>query len=749
MSSPGKPRMEPLEAANMDIPPPRRGDTVEFRSLDAPGPSAAAPKRLPHLRKPGNAAIFVALTASAFWMGAVGAFSWGYFGPYELGRMALHWKLLIVAGMTIPPLLMWLAALIVRRAEALRITTEDLSLIAWRLTQPEDSAAREITRVGRAVRREIDALNTGLENALSRVRALEETMTERTAEIERTTAEVAERVDHVRYRLRDERERLSELSLSLRGEAERIGEVLSGRVALVRTAAEGAAEELREAQKVIDNQIESFKTAAAAAAEGSKLAGKEIEREAARFEATAESALARAESLQQRHERQRGALQDAVERLRQEGEAIEGALERQRNNLDRIADAMAAQTQRIDAAASDGGRRIDAVAANFLARMEQMGSQIAREADRAKTSGELTNASLEETGRAVQDIVERARTTIAAETADATRHLDDVMAAAAEASTRLSQTMSDVKTAATEAFSAIDGAAERMRRMMDNLPGEAGEHAQRVRAILEQEVNALLTLSDKMNAAAKVAARKVERVEADNAAPPPAPSARAAGTVPPPAPAERTEPVLRRQSTPFATKAMATPAAAPMDEDRVEPNADPDGAKGHGWLEFARRLAGREKKDADLGPAPWRISTVLAAADKAHAEGPATERARLQAMSLRVMEALDALPIDLDRALETEQPLELWRRFAAGDRNAFAKRLVGVLTRDERERIAQRYASDPAFKDLSDRYLRQFDALIEEGVQSDRDRIMTETYLASQVGKVYLILAHALGRVAG
>lgn len=232
----------------------------------------------------------MALTASAFWMGAVGAFSWGYFGPYELGRMALHWKLLIVAGMTIPPLLMWLAALIVRRAEALRITTEDLSLIAWRLTQPEDSAAREITRVGRAVRREIDALNTGLENALSRVRALEETMTERTAEIERTTAEVAERVDHVRYRLRDERERLSELSLSLRGEAERIGEVLSGRVALVRTAAEGAAEELREAQKVIDNQIESFKTAAAAAAEGSKLAGKEIEREAARFEATAESA---------------------------------------------------------------------------------------------------------------------------------------------------------------------------------------------------------------------------------------------------------------------------------------------------------------------------------------------------------------------------------------------------------------------------------------------------------------------------
>lgn len=34
-------------------------------------------------------------------------------------------------------------------------------------------------------------------------------------------------------------------------------------------------------------------------------------------------------------------------------------------------------------------------------------------------------------------------------------------------------------------------------------------------------------------------------------------------------------------------------------------------------------------------------------------------------------------------------------------------------------------------------------------MQSDRDRIMTETYLASQVGKVYLILAHALGRVAG
>jgi hypothetical protein len=730
--------MEPAEAVSMKVAAARPAEAVALRPSEPSPPRNSA--RIPALRKfDGTSYTQIGAIASAFGIGIAIAFAYGLYNSFDAFLAAPGpEQAMLVTGTGFYVAMVWLCVIVAKRAAAMQLATEDVAQIALKLTQPEDAAAREVARVGRAVRREIDSLNKGLDNAVGRARSLESILDERTSAIERATQDATSRVDLIRNSLREERERLGELALSLHSEADMIAETVSSRVQMVKSAADAAAGDLRAAQGSLDKQIESFKGAAAAAAEGSRIAGREIEREATRFESAAEAALARAESLQQRHERQRGQLLDAVERLKKEGESIEGTLDRQRVNIERLLNMLSTQSAKIDEVATEGGRRVEGLATSFAVRIEQISQIFARETEKAKQAGEIANTTLEEAARAVQISAERARTAIVTESKEAARTLEETATAATGAHTKMNQTLGELKNVANVAFEAVDSAAQRLKRMMSELPGEAGQHAQRIRTLLEQEVSALIALSDRLIESGK----EIKTLAT------------------PPQPAERIiERVVERQPEP--ERRIESDRRAPI-ERRSEPKPQPEepiqlrGAiytNGQGgpetdarnWLSFARRLAKGEKKPEE-GPGNWRLSSVLAAADKAHTE--TVTNARLNAMSLRVVETLESLAVDLDRALEDDPPIDLWKRYLAGERSVFARRLVAVLGRDAHDRIAQKYGHDTEFKDYADRYMRQFERLLEEASTNDRDQMLTDTYLTSQTGKLYLILATATGRLS-
>ena len=113
-----------------------------------------------------------------------------------------------------------------------------------------------------------------------------------------------------------------------------------------------------------------------------------------------------------------------------------------------------------------------------------------------------------------------------------------------------------------------------------------------------------------------------------------------------------------------------------------------------------------------------------------------------------MIETLQAMAIDLDRFLEDDPPLDLLRRYRNGERNVFARRLVQILGREQAERIGRKYAEDGEFRETVDRYILQFEALMEQTARSDRDNVLVETYLTSQTGKVYVALASAIGRLS-
>ena len=115
--------------------------------------------------------------------------------------------------------------------------------------------------------------------------------------------------------------------------------------------------------------------------------------------------------------------------------------------------------------------------------------------------------------------------------------------------------------------------------------------------------------------------------------------------------------------------------------------------------------------------------------------------------ALHIIETLNSLSIDLARALDHEPPVDLWRRYQKGERNVFTRRLYTIRGQHVFDEIQGRYGRETEFKKDVDRYINDFEKLIKSVAGSDRENMLADTYLTSETGKVYLMLAHASGRL--
>lgn len=62
--------------------------------------------------------------------------------------------------------------------------------------------------------------------------------------------------------------------------------------------------------------------------------------------------------------------------------------------------------------------------------------------------------------------------------------------------------------------------------------------------------------------------------------------------------------------------------------------------------------------------------------------------------------------------------------------------------------IARRYRSDENFKALVDRFLTEYENELAEADQRDNSGNVSQQLVQSETGRVYLVLAHASGRLA-
>jgi hypothetical protein len=110
------------------------------------------------------------------------------------------------------------------------------------------------------------------------------------------------------------------------------------------------------------------------------------------------------------------------------------------------------------------------------------------------------------------------------------------------------------------------------------------------------------------------------------------------------------------------------------------------------------------------------------------------------------IESLDSLSVDIARMIDHNAATELWDRYNRGERNVFTKRLYTMQGQKAFDEISKRYRNDREFKQTVDRYIGEFERLLEEVSRDDRGQVAARTYLTSETGKVYTMLAHAAGR---
>ncbi|MBK5961886.1 hypothetical protein CCR97_27300, partial [Rhodoplanes elegans] len=178
---------------------------------------------------------------------------------------------------------------------------------------------------------------------------------------------------------------------------------------------------------------------------------------------------------------------------------------------------------------------------------------------------------------------------------------------------------------------------------------------------------------------------------------------------------------------------------APEPQNAAPPTAPTNGGRG-GWLsDLLSRASQDDDDDQPLrrggeGRGPQQVPAP-------RGEAPADDRG-----TRYTIESLDALSVDIARMIDHDAAAELWDRYNRGERNVFSRRLYTPQGQKTFDEIRKRYRADREFKQTVDRYIGEFERLLEEVSRNDRGQVVARTYLTSETGKVYTMLAHAAGR---
>jgi hypothetical protein len=100
---------------------------------------------------------------------------------------------------------------------------------------------------------------------------------------------------------------------------------------------------------------------------------------------------------------------------------------------------------------------------------------------------------------------------------------------------------------------------------------------------------------------------------------------------------------------------------------------------------------------------------------------------------------------EIARAIDRRTADEVWQRFRAGERGVLGRHLYSVDGQQTFDEISQRYDRDGEFRATVDRYIGDFERLLRDAEQSDPS--VMQSYMSSETGRVYLLLAHASGRL--
>ena len=437
-------------------------------------------------------------------------------------------------------------------------------------------------------------------------------------------------------------------------------------------------------------------------------------------------------------------LAQAVDQVDRSNQRTEDTVNERRAQLDSLVATLDIRTEDFDQRRKRVSGRLD--------------ESLEAASSRARDVARVVSEASAEGSRAIAEQYDRVRENAEDERRNAAEYMRSIYEQSAGethamfngANERFAETVLGMKQMAAEMQRALEATQQEMHRELEatraelrrgvfELPQETAESAAQMRRVIVDQIEALAELNRivarhgrSLDAAEPVRRREepsLAIVGGRNVAPPPRAEA-PLRTELPPRPSPRNEvgnfaPAARRAEAPALSPAGQTPA-------------------GRGWLtDLLSRASREESEPAREFPRDPQREQGREPSREILRETPRPQEERTARHSI---ESLDSLSVDIARMIDHDAAADLWDRYKRGERNVFTRRLYTLQGQQAFDEIRKKYRGDREFKLTVDRYIGEFERLLDEVSRDDRGQVVARTYLTSETGKVYTMLAHAAGR---
>ncbi|MGH6771519.1 MAG: hypothetical protein ACRECO_21165 [Xanthobacteraceae bacterium] len=514
---------------------------------------------------------------------------------------------------------------------------------------------------------------------------------------------------------------------------------------LLQEVLSGAHENMNEIESTLVNRVADFVTAMNDVAGKTGAANSQVEQHIGAFQKVTTQTLGDLSQLAVQFDAHGRSLAEAVALIDRSNRRAEGAINERREVLDTVVGALDSKSEEIDSRLKRFTGSIDqslsAVLGTLDGKSQDLDQRLTRfselldqslesASDRTREIARLVADATNQGARAISENFEQIRSANEDEytrTAQAMRSIyeqttGDANGMLNQAAERFAEVVEGLKRMAAEMQRELDATRTELRKGILELPQETAESAAQMRRVIVDQIEALAELNRIVARhgrgldAVEPGARRVETHEG-------APRREAVLANGGPRPEPRPEPPRAR--------ADITGVAPPMPNRRAEaPSLSPaaQGTARTGWL--SDLLTRASEPEAPREPPP------VAATGHPGEERPARHS----------IESLDSLAVDIARMIDHDAAAELWDRYKRGERNVFTRKLYTMQGQRAFDEIRRKYRSDRDFMQTVDRYIAEFERLLDEVSRDDRGQVVARTYLTSETGKVYTMLAHAAGR---
>ncbi|MGE3626689.1 MAG: hypothetical protein AB7G34_10000 [Hyphomicrobiales bacterium] len=437
--------------------------------------------------------------------------------------------------------------------------------------------------------------------------------------------------------------------------------------------------------------------------------------------------------LTQRFEKQGQAIVTAAQALDSSNSQIDSILERRHQEISALLDTVSNKAQSLDRMMRSYTGVIESSLAHVEGRARELSSALSQE------SAAQSRATIEE--------IERLRSETTAHTSSAIYELrnnfrqisDEVAAQLQTLTSQFGESTRQMRSSASQTAGEIETVRRELHTRMNELPEQTRRNAENLRRAVADQISALETLSS-------LGTERRELAPAPPALPPraPAPQALSDNSQYGQRPAFTQQPAPRQSAD---LGSVTSHLARQLEQASQQPAAPPPAPRQQAPRQPSR--AAPQSRDPG-GRGNWSVGDLLARASEPDHQpgfGQQPPLGRPAAPPPSSHRGGELRLHDIASAIDDRTAAEIWEHIRRGEANRISPHMYGHQGQATFQEITRRYRGDAQFRTTVDRYMGDFERLLQDAEARGRGGEALQNYLTSETGRVYLMLAHASGRL--